>query len=463
MKRFLAFMIILILCASAVSFSVAEDAPDVYSYDFDLRFHMNADVFPARNRSHMQGYADLLNSLELKGNLTYCSSTDSFDLNVQIIPVSNPDASVSFKLYGIPEHMGMTSPLLGNESIWFQNYVLMEFAYKTWNNLRIPLQYVTLLYPYVTKSAFDNLSGSWNSHFASVRNGGKVSPQELISLADDWSEILRTDSRLKYWIYSLSLPAEQGNVVEDEFFHLPDYIAKQASLGCSLNIVSDDQSEIWTDQNQNTLYYRTSDNGHEEWTLSLPVTENGYSPNLSYYYEINDNRYSLLLNGSYTLAADRLSGNSSLPESLFSISMEMTDWPCVWPMDSCFTASLRIGGIIYPNTDLKIRGAASRNGTIELVFSQPVGSNDTTEVLTCSGSIVPVSPLSVPSYTLADFSSHLAIFNVNDLTMDDFVHRVRRPLFFGILNFLNELPATACQSVMDDLEDYGVLDMVLID
>ena len=45
--------------------------------------------------------------------------------------------------------------------------------------------------------------------------------------------------------------------------------------------------------------------------------------------------------------------------------------------------------------------------------------------------------------------------------MSDFVHKIGRPLFFGILNFLNEVPARACQSVMDDLEDYGVLDMVL--
>ena len=105
MKRLLAFLLILILSCSSIS-AFGEEVPEVYSYDFDLLFHMNADVFPARIRSHMQGYADLLNMLELKGNITCQPASKSVDLNATVIPVTNPDAAISFRLYGIPEHMG---------------------------------------------------------------------------------------------------------------------------------------------------------------------------------------------------------------------------------------------------------------------------------------------------------------------------------------------------------------------
>ena len=151
MNRLLAlfFALVLFCCTAASSFSEDVSFP-VYSYDFDLRFHMNADVFPARDRMRMQGYADLLNMIGLKGNLTFCPSNESFDLNAEIIPITNPDASISFRLYGTPKYVGLSSPLLGNETAWFQNPFLMEFAFKTWNNLRIPLQYPALLHPYVT-------------------------------------------------------------------------------------------------------------------------------------------------------------------------------------------------------------------------------------------------------------------------------------------------------------------------
>ena len=121
MKRLLVVFFVLILFSTAISPSLAEDNPSVCSYDFDLRFHMNADIFRVRERDHMQGYAELLNMLELKGNLTYSPATKAIDLNAEIIPVTNPEASVSFRLYGVPDNMGLSSPLLGDETIWFQN------------------------------------------------------------------------------------------------------------------------------------------------------------------------------------------------------------------------------------------------------------------------------------------------------------------------------------------------------
>ena len=464
-KRFLALLLILVISVSVAS-SLAEDTASVCSYDFDFRFRMNADVFPARIRSHMQGYADLLNVLELKGNMTYSPSTNSVDLNAQIIPVTNPDAAVSFRLFGIPEALALTSPLLGNETVWFQNYVLMEFAMKTWNNLRFPLQYVTILYPYVTESAFQRAVSAWNSRIGTVQKGRTVSlKKELSPLAAEWTDILKTDTRLKYWIYSLSLPVKQGSVMEMEFSRFPDYLLSRVALNSDLKVTVKNGTVTWTNKQKDTLFTRTDENSVTEWTLSLPATENGYLPYVSFHSSGENDLFSLSLDASYSLPDNPETVKVDLPGSLIAVSLVMSGWPAAWPMDAAFDASLKIGGVLYPNTDITLHGTSTRDGAVELTLFQPADPDGTgmMEILSCSGTVVPVAPASTPYYTAEDFSSFLSVFNVNDLTMNEFVHRIRRPLFFGILSFLDELPARACQSVMDDLEDYGVLDMVLID
>ncbi len=461
MKRFMKML----LAAAAVICLVAGSslAEDIYSYDFDLRFHMTADIFPSREQAHMQGYADLLNILELRGNLTVNPAADSFDLNASLIPVTNPDSAVSFRLYGYPENMGLTSSLLGDEALWFQNYVLMEFALKTYNNLHYPLQHIVLLYPYVTESAFRRLSEAWEHRIGNIRKNTVISSKELAKLADEWSEIRRTDDRLKYWIYALSLPAKNGIVMETEFSRLSDYFRNQVTGGGRLHIRVDGDTVIWTNDMADVLFTRTDRKDFMEWTLQLPPTENGYLPQLNYRSSSDGGLRDFHLEGSYNLIGDHDS-SSSMPESLLSVLLDLKGLPVVWPMNSEISAALQIGGIIYPNTDLMISGSCAEDGKIHVSVSEVSEENGLPlEFLTCSGTIVPVSPVSVPSYSLENFTSFQAIYNVNDKTMDEFIHRIRRPLFFGILNFLNELPASSCRSVMDDLEEYGILDMVLVD
>ena len=83
-------------------------------------------------------------------------------------------------------------------------------------------------------------------------------------------------------------------------------------------------------------------------------------------------------------------------------------------------------------------------------------------MFTCSGTCTPALPSFIPNYKAADLIKYTSVFSINDDTLTDFVHAIRRPLFLGILDFLNELPPRACQSVMDDLENYGILDMISV-
>ena len=119
MKRLLGILTALVIIFGTVSYTFAEESGTVVSYDFDLFPHFSAEAFPSGIRSHMQGYADLVNMLEIRGNFTYFSDNDAFELNAEIIPVTNPEASISFRLFGVSENIGLTSPLLGKETVWF--------------------------------------------------------------------------------------------------------------------------------------------------------------------------------------------------------------------------------------------------------------------------------------------------------------------------------------------------------
>ena len=49
----------------------------------------------------------------------------------------------------------------------------------------------------------------------------------------------------------------------------------------------------------------------------------------------------------------------------------------------------------------------------------------------------------------------------NDSTIRAFLPDMVRPMLEGMLRFLAGIPASACQAIMDDLTDLGVLELLL--
>ena len=464
MKRALAFLTVWIIFFSAAIPARGEEEPSVYSYDFDFRFSMNADEFPARSRARMQGYSELLDALELKGNATWCPEYDSFDLNVRIIPVSNPDSSVSFRLFGIPSDICLSSPLLGNETVWFDNFVLMEFAMKAWKNFHIPLQYVALLLPYVTENAFSKLTAVWDQYVGTVTGDTVISARTIQNIAKDWKfQVEDSDTRLGHWILALSSAASDNGVLENEFMNLADYLLNQVTYGGDLQASMSGNTEAWTNEAGETLFTRTVNEGSDHWTLSLPATSSGYVPRISVFSQTTEDFLSLSAEGSYNLTADPEVRMSGLPESLLDFSLRLHSWP-LRLFDGDFTGSLKISGLLLPGISLSLHGKVTETGEVSLELYHPVRpGGEVRSVLTCSGTVTPAPVSSVPHYTSADMHRYLRIFGVNDQSLNEFVKKVTRPLFYGMLDFLYELPARGCQSVMDDLEEYGILDMLLSD
>ena len=154
MRKILAFILAGILALGAVCTALAEGEPEVYAYDYSLRFHLNPSVYQFRDRQHVQGYADLLNMLEIRGTMVRCPETQSADVNVDFVPVTNQAAKVSVHMYGTADMMKLESSLLGQEVVCFRPSGLMAFAKRAWEAFKIPAPYYVLLVPDTTWRAF---------------------------------------------------------------------------------------------------------------------------------------------------------------------------------------------------------------------------------------------------------------------------------------------------------------------
>ena len=462
MRRLMAVMISAVLLFSAVGAFASEKQKDsVYSYNFDLRFHLDAEGFQPRVRSHIRGYADLLDMLSLNGNLTWSSETGSMDLDLNIIPLTNPSAAVAMHFFGIPEHICMTSSLIGNETIWFNNYVLMEFALKSWNNLHLPLQYLALLFPYVTENAFHQLAEAWTETIGTVTGNQNIQKNKLEIISDLWSRILQEDQRLIYWITALSVLSEDHQILEKEINQLPEYLMRKVAGNQDLTVLVEDNMIKWINQDQKVLFVTSSEG--DSWAYTLPVTDNGYVPSLSYSSATSNGLSDISIAGSYHLDERKDSGNTEMnPDSILDFRLDIHAIPEIWPAESSFSADVEVLGSVLPNLNVQIRGETKENGDLAIsVYKQADASADSVCILRCSGTLIPVEPQIVPAYNTSDLTRHFNVFSVNDKTVSEFSQKIRRPLITGILNFLDEVPASACQSVMDDMEEYGLLNLLL--
>ena len=136
----------------------------------DLRFYNEyKDMVNAKTLNEKAGLGpvevtpDLLDILELKGRVITCPEWDSIEMDLSVIPTTNPAAALNFRLDGRSSHILLTTPLLANLPELFNNEALMEFCQKTYSHLGIPLPWLALLYPYTADWAFWELRKAWNN------------------------------------------------------------------------------------------------------------------------------------------------------------------------------------------------------------------------------------------------------------------------------------------------------------
>ena len=75
--------------------------------------------------------------------------------------------------------------------------------------------------------------------------------------------------------------------------------------------------------------------------------------------------------------------------------------------------------------------------------------------------MLPVISAPLPVYTAQWAMQYLNIFCVNDENINQLFSQILHSALRGLLAFGAEVPATSFQSVLDDLTDYGIIDLFL--
>lgn len=501
LRRMLCLLCMMLLLVHAVpAFSESSDGNN--SYDFDLTFFLNADSFPALLRSRAAGYASLINRLGIRGNLTWSSEYQTFDLDSTIYYTDNPSLFFPVRIYGMKARVFITSPLINNEVILLNMAALMEFSVKAKNILGIPLPYLALLFPYVTESGLAGFTLSWQDVIGTFSKSGKISTKKISKLSDLWTEVLLNNNHFHNWISGVAGGSETPEIIELEFENLPRYL-KSIANGKPVSVTVTADSETWKTASGDTLFSRRSSDNSSTATLSLPASLNGYIPAFSSSFRYDDSIFSFDVGASVCrdeafsatslvsadnsdMAPDEYAyetdddeeayeeydyededetddGPSSLPDTLLKMKMNGTGFPRRFPADSNFSLSLSIRGTVYPNCSFGISGETKQDGVIALSLSKPFSSNtDPVVIFRCAGTVLPATdPKVLSDFLQEDLEKCYNVFSFNETRLAAFTEKVLPPLIKSIVSFVAAAPTSACQSFLDDLTEIGVLDMLL--
>lgn len=452
-KKFLILTITLLLLSASISSGSASSA-SFPCYSFDLSVSINTDAFPASEQTRIRGYSDLFDNIRLKGQLVCSESSNVINLYTELIPLSNPSSSISFQLNGIPSHLILTSPLLGNQSIAFNNLALLEFSVKAYQYLGFPLQYFSLLFPYVHESAFESSTQIWKQHFGNLNNQTSIMKNDIRSFATDLESTINNDRSFYYWIEALGIESGYSEILHDELSDISGYIIDSLTKNSNVTVsVSEDTKKFSASEND-FLELCQNENLFSIQFVGT-ATQQGNIPSMRYSYEHNENTVSF--------SSEFILANEEEDFTLIDLAFDGEQIPESFPVDTSFAVSLSQNGDILPIFFCKANICSNSEGHIDVDFYlQRENDSSLFNAFSVNGTVSKSSTETEPQFSYDEFMQSFNIFSINDLTLPQFVNSVIKSLVSGILSFLEEVPASSFQSIMNDLTDSGILNMLLM-
>lgn len=460
LKRICTLLLIMALVSGLTVRSAGEELK-VYSYDFDLRFHLEAQDYPFRIREHMRGYEELADALEMKGNVSWCEETDSIDVNVDIIPVMNPTASIKFKLFGKSSCMCIESLLLGSDAYFLSDTFNILYFFRTvWKATGIPLPILSLFNPNITLRCLKNEVDAWNEVVPEIFDGQTITVEQIKKVQDLWRLQIQGDIWFQFWMDGFYALSPSREVVEDALRTLPDILMNVA--GGEDLVVSMKENGVLSCENavHEPVFEIKQETNSFSFAFSPIKVGTKYRPEFIW----NENREENLRNVFLSAAWDK-SDNSEVNmegyDSLLKLQLEVKGIPESYPTDATVSIALSTGGYIFSDVgeDWEASLKMNSNGAVDLVVTKlaQVGEKDGQLQFRCYGFVKPTICDKVPSYKVEDLSVYTNLLVTTHDLASDLINSILPYLSKGIIDFVYELPVRACQSIMDDMESYGLL------
>ena len=456
MKRFLLLLLALALAAGTVSAGCAEKAAEIYSYDFEFRFHMEPQDYPYSIRDHMRGYEELADALELKGNASWCPETDSLDIRAELVPVSNPSAAISVRLFGTTALMCIESSLLGPQPYYLTGtYRIMFFFQELWKQTGLPLQSLLLLNPSITPFFLRREAAAWTREIPKLEDGLEITAEQLEKICNTWRNQIDNDRFFRVWMSGFYGLAPSQETVEEQLDTLPDVLLDAAG-GESLTVRAEDGILRCVNAKGETVFTEQAGENSYSFSLTPPDTTTDYRPEFFYSDSSEGGKRNLKLQASW----ERTEPDPEAwgDDTMLKFSLNAAGIPESWPADAEVSAEITAGGFVLPEIDWKARLNISENGEIELAVSEPDRRGEEGKLLFSStGTVKPAAYEGELAFTREEMKKYPYILITNHTFISELLPEIVPYLANGLIDFVYELPVRACQSVMDDLEEYGLL------
>lgn len=458
-KKWISFlMVFCMLFAAFSSPAIAEDTLPADCFDFDFVLRLHPEAVSKEMQEIFSGYADFLAALRFEGSLVQAKDSSDFDLLLRVIPVSHIDGAIEIRLHGQQDQILLNSSLFGDKTILLSTYSLLGFCSKMSEHLGIPLQYLALLYPYSWLYSLEIPIKDWNFMLDQEVNG--VIPGEWVSyLWNCWWWRVQDNEPLKILVDALCKDTEAEDAFRAVVNEIPDYFGKDFAQEKQITIRRS-ENETTMENYRGDIFFRKN---NEDQTLGmellLPRMKTGYLPVFS-----TETTVFSEWNRQNSRITARLLGQGDQP-NLVNMNFSMISFPTTWPSDCWSLVSLDLTGTLLPNLGVNCYVLGEQNGHVRIEVRKPTVDLEPGQImLTAEGTLLPreggvqIAPFAIDE---EDKAPMLDLLVANDRTIRDFLPDLVEPLVRGAFNFLIGIPASACQTFMDQLTNLGVFSILL--
>ena len=458
MKKWISLMLMCCLLAGLGS-ACAED-PETepgWGYQFDFTVRLNTEALSPAIRERARGYADLMEALRFEGSYVKSMTHDFFDLRLKVSPVHRSAKPISFYLHGSRDLMYLNSSLLEEKTIVLNHQSLLEFCTKIYNHMGIPLQHLAYLYPFTYEYNLEMPKEDFLWIRRRADEQGFISAKSVKHISNGWSYRLEKDPPTQVFINSAGL----GSGYEEAFlavaYELPEYFWESVVMEQGIQIIRDKarNKETWRAVTGDFLK-TINGNDYQEISVILPKMKAGYVPSLFAMHLVNDNWQTARVSAQL-LSTDEHS------DDLFDLQASYTSLPVSWPANCQSLVNVSLKGGMVPNIGFSVFLTGEKDGHFTVRFRKPSPEDEPGEVMaTLDGFLQPMEgDVQVRVFNLSDGDGGLELFNSNDASFGPFISDITRPVIKGALEFLVGVPASSCQTIIDDLQEAGVLSVLL--
>ncbi len=468
MKRICAVLLALLLCAGcAASFGEETEGPVQFCYDFSFRFYPEPHETPFAEREHIRGYEELLGSLEIRGQAAWNTKLDSLDVRLELVPLADPSQTVPIRVFGRPSDVCVESPLLGKEPYFLgSTRMIQAFSTSFWLVTGLPMPAWGLLNPNLALFSVSREREAWREVIPPAEDGARITPAQLETVRDAWADLLETDDAFTDWTNGFRALATDSTLLDEALAELPEVMVNAAG-GEDLAIAEEDGVLRCRNAKGEILFEKQETDSLYAFELKKAAYGTFYLPSFLYREETKDGKKSLALRAAWEKTgagakdADEEWLMASRPDALLSFRLEAEGIPESLPADGELTARLETGGYLLPESRLALRITFAADGKTEAVVSEVGADGTETPVMRCEGTVVPSE---YPEYMLFQYDElsaypHLLVASHN--SVNEMLNLIMPTLMERLPDLLLALPVRACQSIMDDLEGYGLLETLM--